>query len=417
MQKTEANTPSPPRLISPLLWTFLISMILANVGGQMYYPLLPLYLKELDAGVEEIGIFFTLSMIIPLALQIAGGWISDHIGRLKAIAIGSLGGTVGWIGTLLAPDWRWLLVSQSVGSIAMSFVSPSFDAFIAEQADERNRAKVFAVSQSIYQVVAVIGPLAGGFVVRALGWRGLIWAAAILYFSATAVRLSMARRAKSPPHAARLSARSFGSSFKAMVGMSLAGGLITWLILSDGVRDIAVGLSTNLLPLFLQEERGVDVTTIGLFNALFGGAGMLAMIPSGHLSDRLGERYAIGGGFLLAFLSFCLLLLSHSPWAAGISFVLFGAAMGLLQPAYQSLISKAVPERLRGIAFGFLSTSNGFVALPAPWLGSILWRGVAPAAPFWVTSLSMLLLAPIVLAKLRLPAGPIPGETGESPSA
>lgn len=416
MQKAGTNTHSSPRLISPLLWTFLISMILANVGGQMYYPLLPLYLKELNAGVEEIGIFFTLSMIIPLALQIAGGWISDHIGRLKAIAIGSLGGTVGWIGTILAPDWKWLLVSQSVGSIAMSFVSPSFDAFIAEQAEERNRARVFAVSQSIYQVVAVIGPLAGGFVVRVLGWRGLIWTAAILYFSATAVRLSMARKAKPPPHAARLSARSFGSSFKAMIGMSLAGGLITWLILSDGVRDIAVGLSTNLLPLFLQEKRGLDVTTIGLFNALFGGAGMLAMIPSGHLSDRLGERYAIGGGFLLAFLSFCLLLLVPSLWAAGISFALFGAAMGLLQPAYQSLISKAVPERLRGIAFGFLSTSNGFVALPAPWLGSILWRGVAPAAPFWVTALSMLLLAPIVLSKLRLPAGPIPADTGKNPS-
>ena len=84
------------------------------------------------------------------------------------------------------------------------------------------------------------------------------------------------------------------------------------------------------------------------------------------------------------------------------SFVVFGAAMGMLQPAYQSLISKAVPPELRGIAFGFLSTSNGIVALPAPWLGAMLWRGVGPVAPFWVTAAAMLIIVPPVLAKFKL---------------
>jgi len=392
------------RLVSPVLRIFLAAMILANVGGMAFFPLMPLYLKELNAGVSEIGLFFTLSMIAPLAMQIFGGWASDRLGRLKSIAIGSVAGAIGWVGVILAPNWGWLLAGQAIGAIAGAFVAPSFDAFIAEQSSEKNRAKVFGISQTVFQVVSVVGPLAGGLMVKAVGWKGLIWSAAATYWMATAIRLWLAR--KHPPAATasgKLSMGDFGRSFMTMAKLAVAGGVITWLIISDGVRDISMGLSGNLLPIFLQDHRGIDVAAIGLLNALFGGASMLVMIPAGHLADRFGERFAIAGGYLTAFFAFALMLLVPTPWAAGASFIVFGLAIGMLSPAYQSLISKSVPENLRGIAYGFLSTSNGFVALPAPWLGAMLWKGVGPTAPFWVTTMAMLLIVPPVLAKFKPP--------------
>jgi MFS family permease len=286
--------------------------------------------------------------------------------------------------------------------VAFAFVAPSFDAFIAEQSSEKDRAKVFALTQTIYQIVTVIGPLAGGLAVRLLGWRGLIYIAAAFYFAATALRLAMAKNsASAAPPSGSLSAKSFGASLKTMLGLAVSGGLITWLLISDGVRDISMGLSGNLLPLFLQEERGIDIAAIGLLNALLGASSMLVMIPAGYLADRFGERFAIAAGYLTAFGAFLLMLLVPSPWAAGASFIVFGAGMGMLSPAYQSLISKAVPEKLRGIAFGFLSTSNGLIALPAPWLGAMLWKGVAPVAPFWVTACALILIVPPVLAKFK----------------
>ena len=80
-----------------------------------------------------------------------------------------------------------------------------------------------------------------------------------------------------------------------------------------------------------------------------------------------------------------------------------------------SLISKAVPESQRGIAYGFLSTSNGLVSLPAPWLGSLLWKGVGPTAPFWVTTFALLLVVPPVLLKFKLAAKP--ASTDAAPGA
>jgi MFS family permease len=395
---------------------FLTASILANIGGMMFYPILPLYLKELNADVGQIGLYFTLSMITPLALQIIGGWISDKIGRLRAVAIGSIGGSLGWIGVIFAPDWFWLLVANSVGSIAFAFVAPSYDAFIAEQSEEKDRGKVFAIVNTLYQVVGVIGPLAGGFVAKFSGWRALILIASSLYFAATAIRLwlsaaqaSRARQSAPAETAERrespLKLSDFFGSLKSMLALAASGGVITWLLLSDGVRDIAMGLSGNLLPVFLDEFRGIDVAALGTLNALFGVASMAVMIPAGHLADRKGERFSIAAGYLTAFAGFALLLSLPGPLTAGAGFLLFGAGVGMLQPGYLSLISKAVPERLRGIAFGFLSTSNGVVALPAPWLGSLLWASVAPIAPFWITAAVMIAIVPAVLSKFKLPSG------------
>jgi MFS family permease len=82
---------------------------------------------------------------------------------------------------------------------------------------------------------------------------------------------------------------------------------------------------------------------------------------------------------------------------------LAGVGVGLLQPAYQSLISKAVPEKLRGTAFGLFSTSLGLVSLPAPWIGAQLWQAVSPRFPFLITIAVIFLSIIPVWLKFKLP--------------
>jgi predicted MFS family arabinose efflux permease len=87
--------------------------------------------------------------------------------------------------------------------------------------------------------------------------------------------------------------------------------------------------------------------------------------------------------------------------------------VGLLQPAYQSLISKAVPEKLRGTAFGLFSTSLGLVSLPAPWIGAQLWQSVSPRFPFLITvGVIFLSIIPVWL-KFKLPRN---GTNGNKPA-
>src|SRR5512139_79108 len=158
-----ANTVLPKaRLLTPLLLLFMLAMILANLGGNMYGPLEALYLQKLGASVGQIGLFYTLSQIIPLLLQILGGWVSDTLGRLRAIAIGSVVGIFVYVPLILASRWEWVLIASALSAVTRSLIGPSFDAFIADHSAPENRARLFGITQTLFGVVGVVGPVLGG---------------------------------------------------------------------------------------------------------------------------------------------------------------------------------------------------------------------------------------------------------------
>jgi MFS family permease len=405
-------------LLSGLLILFLTAMIFANIGGNMYDGLLPLYLKDLNASIPQIGLFFTLSQIVPLMLQILGGWISDSLGRLRAIAIGSVFGVIGFIPLVLADTWHWLLVAVAVGSVARALVGPSFDAFIAEHSSEENRGKMFGVSQAIFMIVSVVGPPLGAWLAGSRGFKFMLLIAGIFYFIAAIMRIGMAREAaKSGASAAqRLSFASLKSNLGAMFGLIVSGGLITWILITDGFRDVSFQLSGNLFPVYMQEIGGLSIQQIGWVNSLFGLCMMLTTIPGGWLSDKAGERVGIASGMVL--MASALFTLIHIPqgnhWLYFAGWAMAGMGIGIMMPAYQSLISKAVPQNLRGMAFGLFSTSLGVISLPAPWIGAQLWDRVSPQFPFTITAIALLLSIIPIWLKFKLPRSNEEVKTDES---
>jgi len=399
-------------LLSGLLILFLTAMIFANIGGNMYEGLMPLYLKELNAKITDIGLFFTLAQVVPLFLQILGGWVSDSLGRLRAIAIGSVFGLLGFIPLVLADTWHWLLLATAVGAIARALVGPSFDAFIAEHSSEENRGKVYGISQAIFMVVTVVGPPLGGWLAGSFGFKLMLFVAGVFYAVAVAIRLSMAREAAKGEQAngekKSLSLSSLRSNLVSMTALVFGGGLITWMLITDGLRDVSFQFSGSLFPVYMQEVGGLSYQQIGWVTSVFGIFMMLSTIPGGWLSDKAGERVGIALGMILLSLSLFLLvgiypLGTSGQWLYYVGWGLAGLGAGVSQPAYSSLISKAIPKEQRGLAFGLLSTSLGIVSLPAPWIGAQLWDKLGPTAPFTITA-SMLMLSVIpIWLKFKLP--------------
>ncbi|MBI5933001.1 MAG: MFS transporter [Chloroflexi bacterium] len=396
-------------LLSGLLILFLAAMVFANIGGNMYGALLPLYLKDLDASITQIGLFFTLSQIVPLALQILGGWVSDTLGRLRAIAIGSVFGVIGFIPLILADTWEWLLLAVAVGSVARALVGPSFDAFIAEHSTEENRGKVFGISQAIFMIVSVVGPPLGGWLAGAYGFKLMLLVAGIFYFVAMVMRLGMAREAAKGASAKtdKLTFVSLKTNLGAMAVLIFSGGLITWMLIIDGFRDISFQFSENLFPVYMQEIGGLSLQQIGFVMSMFGVAMMVSTLAGGWLSDKAGERVGIAMGMILmAGALFTLVSIpsgAQNQWLYYVGWGLAGVGAGISSPAYQSLISKAVPQKNRGVAFGLFSTSLGLVSLPAPWIGAQMWDNVGPTFPFTVTASVLLLSVIPIWLKFKAP--------------
>jgi MFS family permease len=402
------------RLITPALVWFLITMILANFASRMVFALLPVYIKEgLGASISDVGLVFFLANIVPLALQIFGGWLSDSIGRLPTIAIGAVVATFGYIGMVTAPSWQWMVVALMLEFVSGSLVGPSFGAYIADQSSPENRARVFGTMRGIYQIVGILGPPAGGFLANRFGYPTLLITSAALYGFAAVLRVWMALtprfKEKSAQEAKeRLTFHSFRKSMAAMVAMIIGGGVLTWMFITDGVRDISFTLVDQLEPLLLTDVIGFSEQQVGYAFSAFNLAFALLLTPAGWLADRIGERKAVVLSYIIQFFGFVIFLKAISFWGVIAGWFVLGIGFGIGSPAYDSLLSKIVPEENRGMAYGLMWTSMSLLALPAPYLGGLLWERFTPRTPFMITAVIVLLTTIPVWFKFRLPDENIP---------
>jgi MFS family permease len=392
-------------LLTPLMRWFMFAMVVANIAGTMYTILLPIYLTKLGASIVQVGLVFTLSSVVILILQIFGGWVSDSIGRLRAIAIGSVGGVIGFIFMLMANSWQTMLIAISVSQIPYALVGPSFGAFIAENSTQENRGQVYGITDTIYQITGVVGPPLGGFIAGVYGFKPMLLVAGILYSIAAVLRIWMATTMRSPEEESpqKLTAKSFKSSLSLMIGMVLSGGIVTWIFITDGVRDVAFRLSNELQPLYLEQVAGIPIVQIGLLGSIFSLSMMFTPILSGRISDRFGERVPISLGFLMIFFAYLIFLQVSDFIGFAITWAIFGVSVGLLSPAYQSLVSKVVPQKNLGIFTGMFRSSLGLISLPAPFIGAQLWERYSPRVPFIITAILALISVIPTWFKFRLP--------------
>ncbi|MCX6029167.1 MAG: MFS transporter [Chloroflexi bacterium] len=392
-------------LLTPTLRWFLLAMILANVASEMFFTLLAVYLAERGAGVAQIGLTFSIAAIVPLALQIFGGWLSDTIGRLRTIAIGSVAASLGYVLMPIATKGQWAIPALMLEYVSGSLVGPSFMAFVAEQAADENRGRVFGIINGIFLSVTVIGPALGGFLAFRYGFQPMLTVAAVMYVGAAVLRVWMATAVRfgAGDKAERPTLRSLRMGVGGMFAMLTAGGLVTWLLVTDGVQDVAFTLSGDLQPLYLAQFGGLDAQQIGWLASVRGVGMIAATLLAGWLSDRHGERRVIAAGFLLQFLALMVFVQTREAIGFAVAAGILGLGFGTLIPAYDSLISKAIPEKMRGIAFGVFGTSIGLISLPAPWLAGQLWERSSPQMPFVVTALAALICVLPVWVKLRLP--------------
>jgi MFS family permease len=393
-----------PLLNANLRW-FLAGMILANIGGQMLYSMLSLYMINLGAQVPDVGLVFTLASLVPMALQIFGGWLSDTVGRLRVIALGSSIAVFGYAIIALAPSWEWVLLGLSVEYISNSVVGPSFGAYISAQSDENQRGRVFGLTSSIYMTVTVIGPTLAGILANRFGFKFMMSVALLFYLLATVVRVWMAtsEHFAAKKDAEKPTLAGFKTQISAVFTLLFAGGIITWIWVTDAIGDTAANMIDQLTPIYLSDIGALNVEQIGYLNAIRGLAIITVSPLAGRLVDTLSERISIMTGFILQAIGMCLFLFSESFIGFGAAMIFSGSAVGCLIPGYDSLISKVVPEERRGLAFGLFGTTLGILSLPMPWIGAQLWENISPQTPYSFVVLACLISIGITWAKFSLP--------------
>ena len=114
----------------------------------------------------------------------------------------------------------------------------------------------------------------------------------------------------------------------------------------------------------------------------------LVSTPAGSLSDRIGRRRLIIGGWLVYAAIYFGFGMAQSVWQIWLLYVVYGVYYGMAFGTSRALIADLVPDHLRGTAYGTHNAVLGILDFPASLIAGILWQGVGawggfgPSAPF-----------------------------------
>jgi MFS family permease len=113
----------------------------------------------------------------------------------------------------------------------------------------------------------------------------------------------------------------------------------------------------------------------------------------GRLVRRFGEAPLVIAGSVGTAAGLLLIAEGHNAAALFVGVAIFGAGFGMTLPPLASLASRAATEGTRGFVLGMAQSSGGLARALGPVVSGVLFRRVAPSAPFLGGAAAALLCA------------------------
>lgn len=402
-QTLKSDLRSLPRNI----WAVSLTSFFTDVSSEMVLNILPLFLANvLGVKTSVIGIIEGMAEATANLVQLFSGWLSDRLRARKWLAV------VGYaISSFSKPffyfanTWEAIAGIRWADRLGKGIRTAPRDALVADSINERNRGLAFGFHRTADTGGAVIGLLIALLVVwLAQKGAGLLTRntfQTIVLISLVPAFLGVIALAfvaqdvpvKTTRSLPRFAFRSLGRQF---IIFMLIVGLFT------------LGNSSDAFLLLRAQERGLSVIgVLGMiltFNLIYA----LVSTPAGSLSDRIGRRRIIIGGWLVYALIYLGFALVEKGWQAWGLYALYGVYYGLAYGTAKAMVADLVPAELRGTAYGTYNAILGILYFPASVIAGILWQGVgtwngfgAPA-PFFFGG--MLALAAAVLMAIWKPS-------------
>ncbi|MFC2064635.1 MFS transporter [Chloroflexota bacterium] len=370
------------------VWIVTLTSFLTDISSEMLVNLIPLFLSNvLGAGTAIIGMIEGLAETTASLMKIYSGALSDRLGKRKWLTVLGYGiSTVAKPFLYFANSWGWVLGVRFSDRLGKGIRTAPRDALVADGVDEKQRGLAFGLHRA--------GDTAGAFL-------GIGIAAMIVWLTqSNAIQLSR-------------------SAFQFVVLASILPALLAVLVLTIGAKEskgliksaqpifslkgmdkrfkyfimvivlFTLGNSSDAFIILRAQERGLNVLQVLLMMMSFSLVYSLLATPLGILSDKIGRRKLILGGWFTYGLVYLGFAISKAGWHIWALFAFYGVYYAATEGVAKALVADLVPPERRGIAFGVYNATIGLTVFPASLLAGILWQGVGgwkgfgPEAPFY----------------------------------
>ncbi|WP_284744039.1 MFS transporter [Amycolatopsis sp. RTGN1] len=381
---------------SALLLTMCAGMFLVQLDVTVVNVALPAIGADLHGGLAAQQWVVDGYAVVLAALLLTGGALGDVFGHRRVVLAGFVLFGVASAACGLASTAPWLVAARAGQGLGAALLLPGTLAVITNAyPGHAERARALGVWAGVSALALAAGPVLGGAIVSAAGWRPVFWLNVPIVLAAALATRRLAPRGDRAPGrrvdvaGVATAAPALGAGVYAVIGGSVPAAVVAVVALAaflaverrgpdpmlppDVVRRTAganfvaaamnfVGIGAILvLTLYLQGVRHASPLTAGLeVLPLFGPLSVLAPI-SGRLTGRFGPRPLMVAGLALGALGMLNLvrLNGNSGYPDLLPTLLgLGIGMGLLTTAVVTAAVGGIPPERAGVASGINNTAR-----------------------------------------------------------
>ncbi|RXH57677.1 putative efflux membrane protein [Granulicella sibirica] len=384
-----------------------MSLLLVGMDVTIVNVALPAIQHDLHARIADLQWVLDAYTLVVASLLMFSGSMSDRYGRRRVFQIGLTLFCAGSLACSLAHSIVQLILFRAMQGLGASMLNPVALSIIANVFPEpKDRARAVGVWGAVAGISLALGPVIGGALTQAIGWRAIFWIN--LPIGLTAILLA----AKFVPESKAPRARRFDPVGQALVFICLTAltygviegphsgwtspsilGLFTVAAISlaaflsyeprrtDPLIDLrffrSIPFSSAavlgvlafssfagflfLNALYLQQIRGFSAFHTGLDTLPLAVAMFISSPLSGRMVGSYGPRPSVmiaGVGFLLS----TLILTGINPGTPiallMLAYALFGIGLGMVNPAITNNAVAGMPLTQAGVAAAIASTSR-----------------------------------------------------------
>jgi DHA1 family bicyclomycin/chloramphenicol resistance-like MFS transporter len=391
--KIPASAPS-------LIWILGLLGAFGPMSVDMYLPALPAIGDDLVASTGSVQL--TLSaFFVGFALgQLAYGPLSDRFGRRPMLISGIGLYVVTSAMCALSPDIESLIGYRLLHALGGGAGTVVARAVVRDHFDTDQGARVLSFMMLVTGVAPLLAPIAGGYVLKWLGWRAIFWL--LSGFGALALMTVVIALPESNPPERRARSRLLGvfTGYVAVIRSAPALGSI----LSGGAAFAGMFAYISGTPFVYIELFGVAPEHYGYLFGLNIVGMMIGAFLNGRLVVRYGAPRLMAIGTVLAAVSGAILVVTAWSGAGGligivIPLLFYLASLSVIGANAIARAAANFPERAGAVAALFGATQFGLGAVAGSAVGQLHDGSPVPMAAVIAACGVLSLLADRALTK------------------
>ncbi|MEP7311996.1 MAG: multidrug effflux MFS transporter [Pseudomonadota bacterium] len=283
-----------------------LSMV-SPLSVDTFFPSFRAIASEFSLSSWEVQQLVTAYMVPFACLTLIHGPLSDALGRRRLVIVGMSLYTLASIGCVFAPTFAMLLVFRVLQGMAAGIGPTVARAVVRDLYDGSDAQRLMSAIMMIFSVAPAIGPVIGGWIHVAFGWRS-VFGFMVAIGSVLALVAFFALPETHPPE--KRSQFHFGKLVSTSWRIAMRGDFVL-LSMSAALCMGAVLAYIGSAPAIILEQWQLQETQFWfLFVPIIGGF-MISSIVAGRLAGRISRARQLRGGFALMFVASLLSLLLH----------------------------------------------------------------------------------------------------------